>query len=237
MDTLLKSFVHILLITSCYAAPPLDEWDKVLDFGLTFTAGNRESTLVTSELDLRKKTEAHDLRIKLRYTLHEVTDNTIRDEINARFTWNWILSNDLYAGFRSVARRDDAAGIDYRSQNSATIGKYFAKGKDLTFALEAGLGYNLSSIDREDMNSTQFYLGQNFAIPITKLASIQQDFATYTDIDGGGDYNFVFNLSLKTKISDSTDVKISFQNKFESNPATNAKRNDVRVVSGLSYRF
>lgn len=226
-----------LICNLTFGSSVLSGWENALDLGLTLTRGNSETTLITSNLSLDKKVPKHAFHLAIGYTFNNQRQQTVTDEITGEFGWNRVLDNNAYYGLRFQGRRDDIARIDYRTQSSTTIGKYFIKEGSKFLSVESGIGYNIVSINQESTDNAHLYMGEQFSTPLSKTASLTQNIASYLDLDELGGYNFIFNLSVKSRITESMDLNVTLQDKYESRPAVNAVRNDIRLVSGFSYKF
>jgi putative salt-induced outer membrane protein YdiY len=44
-------------------------------------------------------------------------------------------------------------------------------------------------------------------------------------------------MGIETKITETITFKVSFENRYESNPAEGKEKNDLKLITGLSYKF
>lgn len=225
------------LLSICHSATIIDGWDAALDLGLTLTRGNSDTSLFTTNLALTKKVDTSEQLAGLSYAFGGQDGDVVTDELSGFYNFNKLLTNNNYYGFRLEGRRDDIAQIDYRIQATVLYGKYFIKNDDTTFSVEGGPGFTTESFDGEDQNNAHIYIGENYSNKLTSNTTLTQSLATYTDLDDLSGYNFVFSIALETQMNEAMSLKISIQDKYESKPADGAERNDLRLISGISYKF
>lgn len=212
-------------------------WDSSLDLGLTLTSGNSETTLFTAILNLGKTVGQDEYNAALAYAFSEAEGDTTADEITGFFNWNRLINEKSYAGLRVEGRRDEIADIDYRIQATALYGYYFVKNDTTTFAIEGGPGYTVQSLDGSDDNYAHFYVGQKFSHWLTDNARVFQSFAGYLNVEDTDQYNFIFTVGAEALMSESLSLKVTVENKFDSEPAAGSEENDLKLISSISYKF
>lgn len=219
------------------AATVTQGWDSSVDFGLTLTRGNSDTTLLTTTLNLAKSVGDDEYNAGLGYSYSEEDSSTISDELTGFLNWNRLVTETSYYGFRLEGRRDDIAKIDYRVQGTVLYGMYLLKNETSTFALELGPGYTVDSLDGVEENYAHAYLGQRASHWVSDNARIFQSFAGYLNVEDTERYNATFTIGAEALMSESLSLKVTLENKYESQPATGSKNNDLKLISGISYKF
>lgn len=237
MKSTIKTTLFGLLAVGAQAATVADGWDSSVDFGLTMTRGNAETTLVTTNLNLGKTVGDDEYNAGVGYTFASDSADTITDELTGFFNWNHLVNDVSYYGFRLEGRRDDIARIDYRFQGTFLYGYYFINNDQSVFAIEAGPGFTAESLDGLEENYPHVYLGQRASHWITDNTKVFQSFAGYASLEDFSQYNFIFTLGIEALMNESLSLKVTFEDKYQSVPAVGAEKNDIRLVSGVSYRF
>jgi len=147
----MKKITQLLTIgfvaCSANAATLADGWVGSADFGLTLTRGNSDTTLVSTALNLAKDTGSTQQLAGLAYTFGDDSGDTTNDVLSSFYTWNKLVTDTSYYGFRLEGTRDDIALIDYRIQGTVLYGVHLVKNDTTTFSIEAGPGYTFESLD------------------------------------------------------------------------------------------
>lgn len=212
-------------------------WDSSVDFGLTLTRGNANTALFTSTLNLAKTVDKDQYLAGLGYTFGDNDGTSTNDELTGFLNWNREVSEDTYYGFRLEGRRDTIANVDYRVQATALYGYHFIKNDKTEFSIETGPGYTVQSLDGDKDSYAHFYLGQRASHWITENARVFQSLAGYLSLNEVERFNVIFVTGVEALMNESLSLKVTLENKYESLPAAGAEKNDLKLISGVSYKF
>ena len=219
-------------------------WNSSFDLGATITRGNSDSTLVALGFETSKLGDTDEYLAHLTYTFGDTDGVTDTDELLAAAAWNHLLSETFYAGLRLDFRRDEIADIDYRASLTALVGDYLIKNETTYFAIEAGVGYTWEKAGGVTLGSGSLsddyvnaYFGDRFEHKLNDKTRIYQLLAVTAPMKDFDDYSLFAEVGLETFLSDSLALRISVQDKYEAIPAAGRKKNDVRIVTGISYKF
>ena len=244
-NTLILSLTATSLLTAGLSAAE-GEWNSSFDLGATITRGNSDSSLVTVGFLTSKLGDTDEYLANLSYTFGDTNGVTDTDELLAGAAWNRLLSDTFYAGLRLDFRRDEIADIDYRINLTALVGNYFIKNETTYLAIEAGIGYSWEKVGGITSGGTlgslsddyaHAYVGDRFEHKFNDKTRIYQILAATAPLKDFHDFSLVAEAGLETFLSDTLALKISVQDKYEEKPAVGRKRNDVRLVTGISYKF
>ena len=220
-----------------YLASDDPAWENSVDFGLSLSKGNTDNLLLRFGIITEKKDGPNAFFGSASYNYGEEDSAANEDEILGKATWKHAYSGKNFFGLRFDARRDAFADIDYRFSLNATYGYYWIDTEQTIFSTEFGVG--VTTEDKGLGNSTYLngLFDQNFQHKFNDHASFYQDFSFSPRLDDIDDYRVEFEMGLETKITETLAVKLSFENRYESIPAAGKKKNDMKVVTGLSYKF
>jgi len=107
----------------------------------------------------------------------------------------------------------------------------------VSVAVEFGPGYTAESVDDVEFDSAHLYFGQRASYKFSDSTFFTQSLAAYAPFDEFDNYNFVFTLAAESKMSEKLSLRVAVENTYTNNPAAGAEKNDVKLVSGLSYKF
>ena len=214
------------------------EWTSSFDLGVSYTSGNSENLLVTASLTVDKEFgDNNEFFANITYAYGEDDDTTTTDEILLTASWKKLFDPKNYAGIRLDGRHDSLADIDYRVGITPLIGHYFVRTEDKQLSVETGMGYTWEEQGGEEDNFLNLYFGQRFEIWVTDYTRVFQSFSFFGPVDDFSDYRLIGELGLETYLSQDLSFKVFVQDKFENTPAAGREQNDIKVISGISYKF
>ncbi|HEX7655245.1 MAG TPA: DUF481 domain-containing protein, partial [Verrucomicrobiae bacterium] len=151
--------------------------------------------------------------------------------------YNHFFSKRFYGFFRLDGLHDGIKDIRYRLTVSPGVGYYVLQQTNLTLATEAGPSMVM---DRQG-NHTDIYaaarLAERLEYKLTANTRIWESAEILPEIDKPS--NFVANgeLGMEMNIIKSLNFRVYVQDSFVSHTAPGYKNNDVRLMSGVSYKF
>lgn len=234
--TTLLSLVATTAIVSGVQAEDSD-WNSSFDLGYTFTQGNSDNTFLTLGFVTSKKETINEYFGALSYTYGDSADETTTNELIGAFSWNRLLTERTYAGLRFDLRTDELADIDYRTGLSGIIGHYYIKNSTTYLAFEGGIGFTVEQVGGESDTYANAYVGDRFEHKFNDKTRVYQTLSITSPLDDFEDYSLVAEVGVETFLSGSLALKVYAQDKYESQPAGGLAKNDIKVVTGISYKF
>ena len=208
-----------------------------MDFGLSLSKGNTDNLLMRFGLQTEKKDgpDAYFASASFKYGEEEST--ATQYEILGKATWKHAYSGKNFLGLRWDGRHDTFADIDYRLSIGATYGYYWMDTETTVFSTELGVGI---TTEDKGLGNTTYINGlfdQHFEHKLNENAKIYQDLSFAPSLDHFDDYRIEFEMGLETKITETIAFKVSFEDRYESMPAAGKENNDLKFITGLSYKF
>ena len=214
-----------------------NQWVSAVDLGLSLSKGNTDNLLLRFGLQTEKKDGPDAYFASASYKYGEEDAEATQDEILGKATWKHAYSGKNFLGLRMDARRDSFADIDYRFSAGVTYGYYWVDTETTTFTTELGLGI---TTEDKGLGNTTYLNGlfdQHFEHKINENAKFYQDLSFAPRLDHLDDYRIEFEMGLETKITETIVFKVSFEDRYESLPAVGKEKNDIKFITGLSYKF
>lgn len=216
-------------------------WSSSIDLGASATRGNSDTTFITASVTLDLDFDQYEFFGNFTYAYGENRDTVTEDEYILTASVSRLLNETgrPYFGIRLDGRHDDLADIDYRFGLNVFSGYYLIKTKEdtLQLSVEGGFGYAAESQGLEESTFATVYTGQRFNYWITDFTRIYQALAFFGQVADIEDFQIIAEAGLETFLSDSLSFKAFAQIKYESIPAINRESDDLRLVTGLSYKF
>jgi putative salt-induced outer membrane protein YdiY len=213
------------------------QWENSVDFGLSLSKGNTDNLLLRFGLQTEKKDGADAYFGSASYKYGEEESAATQDEVLGKATWKHAYSGKNFFGLRVDARRDTFADIDYRFSINATYGYYWVDTETTVFSTELGLGI---TAEDKGLGNTTYLNGlfdQHFEHKFNENAKFYQSLVFSPRLDDLDDYRIEFEMGIETKITETIAFKVSFEDRYESRPAAGKEENDLKLITGLSYKF
>ena len=213
------------------------KWENSVDFALSVAKGNTENMLLRAGIQTKKKDDVDAYFGSFSYNYGEENNNANEDEFLAKATWKHNFKGKSFYGLRFDGRSDKFADIDYRLSFNATYGYYWIDTETTVFSTEFGLG-----VTTEDKGiGNEVYLNglfdQHYEHKFNENVKFYQDLSFAPRLDDVSDYRIEFEAGLETKITETIAFRVSFEDRYESTPAAGKENNDMKFLTGLSYKF
>ncbi|NNC90657.1 MAG: DUF481 domain-containing protein [Akkermansiaceae bacterium] len=236
-NTILPGGLALVLAGAAPAATTAGSWNRAVDLGATYASGNSDVTLLTAGFTVDGEVDRDLYAASLRYAYGEDSGTTSSDSFLGSLSWRRLLDERSYAGLRLDGRYDALADIDYRISLSALYGYFFIKNEKTRFSLEGGPGYTVEKVGGVTDSYLNLYAGDRFEHQLSDTTRIYQSLSWFAPAEDLGDYQLIGEIGLETVLTDRLSLKIYVEDKFEAQPAPGRKDNDLRVVTGISYKF
>jgi putative salt-induced outer membrane protein YdiY len=216
--------------------PP--KWDGTFTLGVTATAGNVNSVLSTAKVVAEKKARWNQYNLEADGAYGTVDDVQSAQSAHGSAQANHIFIDDKWYGYgRGDALHDAIANVDYRLTGSTGGGYYFIKDKLTTLSSEVGPALQYEKLDDEYHTYPSMRLAQNYERKIDDHARVWENVefippVTYPDA-------FLVNaqVGVETPLTHKVSLQTYVQDNFANDPAPGAKNNDLKLVSGLVFKF
>jgi putative salt-induced outer membrane protein YdiY len=216
--------------------PP--KWDGTFTLGVTATAGNVNSVLSTAKVVAQKNARWNQYNLEADGAYGTVDDVQSAQSAHGSAQANHIFIDDKWYGYgRGDALHDAIANVDYRLTGSAGGGYYFIKDKITTFSSELGPALQYERLDDEYHTYPSVRLAQNYERKIDDHARVWENVefippVTYPDA-------FLVNatVGVETPLTHSLSLQTYVQDNFANAPAPGFKNNDLKLISGVVFKF
>jgi putative salt-induced outer membrane protein YdiY len=213
-------------------------WVSSITAGLSLTSGNSSSELATLKFLTDKKTPADEYGFGADGAYGSANGTQNNDNIHAFGQWNHLFSERTFSYLRLEGLHDDIAAVRYRGTFTTGLGYYFIKEKETTLAGEIGPGVVAERVGTNDNTFATLRLAERFEHKFTEShARIWQSFEILPQVDKVSDYLINAEIGAEAAVSKNLNLQVCLDDAFNSEPAAGSKRNDVKLVSGISYKF
>jgi len=219
-------------------AAPSKGWETSAAVGFTLTQGNSDTVLATANLLGLKKWEANELSAGLNASYGEVEGLQNNGMTRGTVQYNRIL-NDGKSYFYGKADllHDAIADVNYRFSVSPGFGYYILKNDTFNLSAEIGPGFISEKVGgiRDDYMTIR--VGEKFEYKISERARLWQSLEYLPQVDDFENFLLVAEIGVESDLTEKLSLRVSLQDNYDNQPAAGRKSNDLRLVTGLGYKF
>lgn len=213
-------------------------WNSSISAGLTLTRGNSDTLLATAKFLTDKKTPVNEFGFGADVTYGSANGVENNDTYHGFGQWNHLFSEKWYSYLRGEGLHDGIAEVKYRFTLTAGVGYYFIKEKNTTLSAEVGPGVVTERVGTEDNTYATIRLGEKFEHKFNKgAARIWQTAEILPQIDKPSDFIANFEIGVESSLYKDLSLQVYLDDTYNTEPAAGFKRNDMKLVSGVVYKF
>lgn len=216
---------------------PPPAWETLASAGLTLTKGNSDTMLANLGVTTAKKWTGNELNLGASMTYGESTGVKNVDNYSASGQYNRLFSDRVYGGLKLTATKDDIANLDYRFTISPLAGYYFIKDATTQLSAEAGPSYVIENLGGASRSYAGLRVGERFEHKFSDSAKLWQTAEFIPQVDRFSRYLFNFELGVDASITKQVSLRAVLQDNYNSQPAVGRKANDIRLITGVAYKF
>jgi putative salt-induced outer membrane protein YdiY len=252
--TVTNMVAKVLALAPVAVPVPKDAWKSSVSAGLTLTRGNSQTILFTADFLMEKKTAKDEYSLGAgaafgEQSSHEIipynkTNNyaitTSKDTVNdykAFSQWNHLFTGCFFGYLRANALRDIISDIDYRLTIGPGAGYYLIKQTNTTLAVEGGFNFEAQKLGGKDQNFATVRLAERFEHKFNNRARFWQNVELLPQVDKFDNCVINFEIGIEAALSKSFNLKTYLDDTYANRPAVGRQKNDLKLVSGISYKF
>lgn len=212
-------------------------WETSAALGLTLTRGNSDTLLFTGNILSAKKWDEHEVSLGADTTYGESEDVKNAETLHGFGQYNRLFTERAYGFVRLDGLHDAIADIEFRFTLSPGIGYYFIKEPKTTLSGEIGPGFVYEKQGRETRGYITLRLAERFEHKLNDRARIWQSLEILPQIDDYENFIANFELGIESALTEKLSLRAYIQDTYDNEPAPGRKRNDLKLVSALAYKF
>jgi len=218
--------------------PPKYPWASALDGGLTLARGNSSTLLVTGSLTTDKKTPENEYSFGADGAYGEANSKQNVNTVHGFGQYNHLFTDKFYGYLRVEGLHDEIADLQYRFTVGPGAGYYFIKETNTTFGMEAGTAFVTEKKGDETDNYESLRLAEKFEHKFKRFgARIWENVEVLPQVDDFNNYILNSEVGVESALSQTLSLKTYVVDNFNNQPAAGREKNDVKLVSSISYKF
>jgi putative salt-induced outer membrane protein YdiY len=212
-------------------------WLSSLTLGFTMTRGNSDTLLVSAKFRTERKLADNEWLLGANGAYGE--DHSVKnyETLHGFGQFNHFFTSRLYAFGRLDGLHDGIKDIKYRATVSPGLGYYLMKQTNATYAVEAGPSFVSERQGEDDQNYAAFRLAERFEYKLNSRARIWHSAELIPQMDQPDNFIINADIGVESPLARDLSLQVYVQDNYVNQPTPTYKHNDVRIVSGISYKF
>ena len=212
-------------------------WESSISAGLSLTKGNSDTLLTTMAFKTRRKTRENEFTFGADGSYGE-NDNVKNNEtLHGVGQFNHLFSDRFYGYLNAEGLHDGIADLQYRFTFSPGAGYYFLKETNTTLAGELGPGLITQRLGNVDTTYATLRLAERFEYKLDNGARIWERAEFLPQVNKLGNFLVNAEIGAEAALTKTLSLRVTVQDNFINQPAPGRKSNDVKLISGVAYKF
>ena len=212
-------------------------WSSSAFMGLTLTRGNSDTVLVTGNVKTARKDKDNEWAFGIDGAYGENNSVKNNESLHGFGQYNRLFSERLFGYLRADALHDGIADVDYRVALSPGAGYYLLKDKDTSLAIEVGPGVVFEKRGGEEKTFATLRVAERFEHKLSDKARVWQSAEFLPEVNKFQNYLINAEAGIGASITKNLELSVVIQDNYVNLPAPGRKSNDVKIVSGVTYKF
>jgi putative salt-induced outer membrane protein len=217
---------------------PRYPWESSAGIGFTLTRGNSDTILTTANIQTHRKTPENEMSLGADGAYGENNSVQNVNSVHGFSQYNHLFSERAFGYLRADALHDEIADLQYRITLSPGAGYYFLKQTNTTLAGEFGPAMVFERLGDADNNYVTLRVAERFEHKFAaQNARVWQSVEFLPQVNDFNNYIANFEVGIEAAISKKVSLQAILQDSFVSQPAPGRDQNDLKIISGLKYKF
>ncbi len=212
-------------------------WETSAALGLTLTRGNSETLLATANILSERKWARNEIRLGADATYGEDHDVKNSESVHGFGQYNRLLTDRFYVYGRLDALHDAIADVDYRLTFSPGVGYYFIKNASTRLSAEIGPGYIYEKQGGRTHDYFTLRIAERLEHKLNDRVKLWESVEFLPQVDRWQNYIINAEAGIDTSITKKLSLRVFALDTYHSEPAPDRKKNDLKLVTAVAYKF
>ena len=212
-------------------------WESSLSAGFSLTRGNSDTLLTTGAFKTRTKRPENEFMFGVDGAYGESDSVKNNEMLHGVSQYNHLFGERFYGFLNAEGLHDGIADLQYRFALSPGAGYYFVKTTNTTFAGELGPGLITQRLGGVDTTYSSLRLAERFERKVNNGARIWQRAEILPQVDKLNNFLVNAEVGAEAGFTKTLSLRITVLDNYVNQPAPGRKDNDVKLISGVVYRF
>jgi putative salt-induced outer membrane protein YdiY len=212
-------------------------WERSIAVGVTLNKGNSDTLLATANARAERIQGPNELRLGFDATYGEADKEKNAESYRAFGQYDRLFTERLFGYLRVEGFRDTIADVKYRLTVGPGAGYHFIKTDHMQLTGEVGPSFIHERLGTETSSYIALRLAERFEYQINERARLWQSLEFLPQVDDFNNFLLRGEIGVEVDMTERLSLRTYVQNFYDNQPAPGRKKNDVKLVSALAYRF
>lgn len=222
---------------SAPTAPANTGWISSAALGFSLAQGNTDNLLATGNLLTSKKWDKNEVDLGLDGNYGESDGVQTAGNIHGFGQYNRLFTDRTFGMLRADAINDSIAEVDYRLTVSPGVGYYFIKNTNTFLRGETGPAFVTERQGGISRDYVTLRVAERFETKLGATSKLWQSLEWLPEFQDFSSYVINFEIGIDTALTTKLGLRTFIQDTFDSTPAAGLKKNDMKLVTSLVYKF
>ncbi len=223
--------------TAAPAEPPKPKWDTSAAAGLTLTRGNSDTVVFTANILANRKGTPNEWSLGADATYGENNSVKNNESLHGFVQYNRLVTDKFYGYARADLLHDEIADVKYRLTVSPGVGYYFIKNDKTSLSAEVGPGFVYERQGGKDKSYLTLRVGEKFEHKFTARTRVWQSLEILPQVDHFKNTIVIGEVGAEAGLTEKLSLRSYIQDTYDNEPAPGRKKNDLKLVTAIAYKF
>ena len=212
-------------------------WITSASFGFSLAKGNTDNLLANGNLLTSRKWDRNEVDLGADGTYGETDGLQSAGNIHGFGQYNRLFTERFFGLLRVDALNDAIADVDYRVTLSPGVGYYFIKNTNTFLRGEAGPGFVFERVGGITDSYVTLRLAERFETKMNDRVKLWQSLEFLPALEDFSSYVINAEIGIDTSLTQKLSLRTFVQDTYDSTPAPGLKKNDVKLIVAIAYKF
>lgn len=212
-------------------------WESAVTFGVTLTSGNSDTLLANTTFSTHRNNPTNEVIFGADAAYGENNSVKSAEVLHGFGQYNHLFTERWFGYVRADGLHDGIADVKYRVTLSPGAGYYFIKTKATFLTGEAGPGVVFERLDGENKTYLTPRLAERFEHKMDDHTRIWQNLEFLPQVDNLDNFLVNAEVGVEAALTKKLSLRTVVDDSYANVPAPGRKNNDVKLISGLAYKF
>jgi len=212
-------------------------WESAITFGVTLTSGNSDTLLANTTFSTHRINPTNEWLFGADASYGENNAVKSAEILHGFGQYNHLFTPRWFGYARADGLHDGISDVKYRVTLSPGAGYYFIKTKATMLAGEAGPGVVFERLDGENKTYLTPRLAERFEHKMDDHTRVWQSVEFMLQVDNPDNFLVNAEVGVEAALTKKLSLRTVVDDSYANIPAPSRKSNDVKLISGLAYKF
>ncbi len=213
------------------------KWEKSAAVGLTVTSGNSDTLLFTANALGVRKWEKNEVNVGANISYGEDNSVVNNEQFGAFGQYDRLFSEKMFGYIRTEVLHDAIADVEMRLTIGPGAGYFFINNDKTTLRGEIGPSFVFERLGTGDDSFATLRVAEKFTRKMGERARLWQTAELLPEVGDFGNFLLNFEVGVEADLTEKMALRVVLQDRYDAQPTPGRENNDVRLVSGISYKF